>query len=916
MVDGKRVWLVSGRIPYARVARESWEARIQAAKQAGLNTIETPVFWNRHETRPGRFDFTGENDLRHFVDLVGKAGMYCILGLGPYVGSDWDMGGLPAFLRENPATNFRTNNTAYLEACSRFISAVADQIRGWQVTAPGTGGPIILLQCESEWTCGHDTLAAQYLGELTRYIRESGLSVPIVNSNNLWQSVEGQIDAWAGAEQLLGVMRQLAKVREGHPRMVIDLAAGSQDCWGSEPKPTLSPRQLERALAQTLAGGGQFNLTTFCGGVNPGFFGGRCDDSPASFACQNADRGCVLDAGGATTDLFPPLKRMASLASRFARLFSALDPSYQPVALSPVGGVGGGAGAGVSIVHTHGAQGGVAFLFAEEGDAPAPTRGQAAAALASRAATLLLADGTELRVPLGAQPVAACLLDTNVSPRCHLDYANVTALGAVSGASGAILVAYGPPGAQAVVSVNGSPVEAQVPELGTDQPRVLVHEGLAIVLVRWDQTPLVTFGEDAVYVGAVGLSSAGQPLAPTANAKQCVRVGLTGEVRSVAFEHAKRTRNDAVSFSGWASADQEDYTTGQSPRFASIPGIAGLAALGAPTGYGWYRFQLTNDKASSVLLDPAAGGDRFHIFGDKGKFLTLAGVGPGATAQAKLSLHKGEQTLVVLAENLGRFSGGLNVGEPKGLVEDLFEVEPLRLGKFTRTTGEPVALLPVRAPLWDVAEGDTTVPDRMSVGFKLAAKQRLLLRIARPPALGLLILNGKPLAVVDRTGPSCIVVPQEATQKGANTLELTVVSADQVADLGPAANSMTLMSIEGGLAARAELAFARWERPGDEAFRPLAKARPVPGQPCWFRAQFELRHAQPLYFEPIGLTKGQFFVNGVHVGRYFVATKAGKPVPPQARYFVPGACFRAGQANELAIFDEHGAAPTRVKLTP
>jgi len=166
MVDGKRVWLASGRIPYARVPRAQWADRIHAAKMAGLNCIETPIFWNRHETRPGRFDFVGENDLRHFVDLVGKAGMYCILGIGPYVGCDWDMGGLPAFLHEVPPREgvriaYRTNNQQFLEACSRFIGAVADQIRGWQVTAPGTGGPIILLQCESEWTCGDDAKAAQ-----------------------------------------------------------------------------------------------------------------------------------------------------------------------------------------------------------------------------------------------------------------------------------------------------------------------------------------------------------------------------------------------------------------------------------------------------------------------------------------------------------------------------------------------------------------------------------------------------------------------------------------------------------------------------------------------------------------------------------------------------------------------------------
>ena len=97
MIDGRRIWLVSGRVPYARLPRETWGDRIQAAKLAGLNCIETPVFWNRHEARPGRFDFTGDNDLRHFIDRVGKAGLFCILSIGPFIDSSWDFGGLPAW---------------------------------------------------------------------------------------------------------------------------------------------------------------------------------------------------------------------------------------------------------------------------------------------------------------------------------------------------------------------------------------------------------------------------------------------------------------------------------------------------------------------------------------------------------------------------------------------------------------------------------------------------------------------------------------------------------------------------------------------------------------------------------------------------------------------------------------------------
>ncbi len=916
MIEGRRVWLASGRVPYARIPRSQWAARIQAAKNAGLNTIETPVFWSRHEPRPGRFDFTGENDLRYFVDLVGKSGMYCILGLGPYVGSDWDFGGLPAYLRESPTINFRTNNHTYLEACSRFIAAVADQIRGWQVTAPGTGGPIILLQCESEWTCGHDTLSTQYLGELTRYIRESGLSVPIVNSNDLWQNVEGQIDGWSGGDNMLATMRQLASVRQGQPRMVIDFAFGHSDMWGHEPLPVLSPRTVEQRLAEILAGGGQFNITTFAGGTNFGFFGGRTDDGPATFATHAADRGCAIDQTGNTTDVFGAIKRVATAATKFGRVFASLDPVFQPVSIKPGAGevtsakAKGGkakgvatASNGVSVVHATGTQGGVAFVFA-----PDQATGE------QLSTTLLLSDGNELPVPLGDQPVAWCLLGVNISPRCHLEYANLSALGVTSSPGGSVAVFFGPAGARAVFSINGAPVEDTVPV--DEEPEVLQHEGLTIVIVRTEDTDKIAFADDAVLFGVAGLSGS-TPVAP-AGAKTYARITGDGKIRDVAFEQAKsKARSAKITMGNWTAAHQHDYVRGESPRFAAISKVAGLAALGAPYGYGWYRFALSNKKATSALVDPGIAGDRMHVFSD-GKPAGLMGVGPGATPQLDVALKKGDQTLVILAENLGRFAGGMNVGEPKGLVDDLFTVTALKLGKMQRTTGNPVPLLAFMKPIWDVAEGDASMSDRAGYTFKLASKQQIIARINTPPTAGLLILNDKPLAYLDRSGPVCVMLPPDQLHKGNNTLELTVVTPEQVGEeLTRSAESIELFAVDTGLSQEAEVAFAKWEAPHESAFAALSKSGLTAGQPAWLRCEFTLdAPTTAVFFEPKGLTKGQFLVNGKHVGRYFVATKAGKPVPPQERYYIPEMFLRpAGEPNDLLVFDEHGAAPSKVRVS-
>ncbi|MBL4591638.1 MAG: beta-galactosidase, partial [Phycisphaerales bacterium] len=148
-----------------------------AAKQAGLNTIETPVFWNLIESRPRSYNFKGDNDIRHFIELVAQAGMRCILRPGPYIGEGWDLGGLPTWVLNIPELKVRQPNQPFLEAVGKFFNALARQVKDLQASTAG-GGPIILVQNESQWTCDEQLMATKYLGELGRYLREAGFTVP------------------------------------------------------------------------------------------------------------------------------------------------------------------------------------------------------------------------------------------------------------------------------------------------------------------------------------------------------------------------------------------------------------------------------------------------------------------------------------------------------------------------------------------------------------------------------------------------------------------------------------------------------------------------------------------------------------------------------------------------------------------
>src|ERR1700742_1053795 len=79
MLDDKPFQMISGEIHYPRVPREAWRARMKMAKAMGLNTIGTYVFWNVQEPQKGKFDFSGNSDVREFVKIAREEGLWVIL---------------------------------------------------------------------------------------------------------------------------------------------------------------------------------------------------------------------------------------------------------------------------------------------------------------------------------------------------------------------------------------------------------------------------------------------------------------------------------------------------------------------------------------------------------------------------------------------------------------------------------------------------------------------------------------------------------------------------------------------------------------------------------------------------------------------------------------------------------------------
>lgn len=901
-IDGRRIWLVSGAIQYARLPREAWAHRIHLAKLAGLNTIETPVVWAEHEPRPGSFDFEGDRDLRHFVELCGRAGMYVILRPGPFVGSSFDLGGLPSWLPgAAEGIKLRGASAPLLEACSRYLTAVAEQVRDLQVTSSGTGGPIILVQNESHWTCGSEVEANGYLGELHRYLRESGMTVPTINSNNLWQGMESEVAAWSGSEQMLATTRQLSEVKPDQPRLVIDFSVTAQSVLGEAAGSAPEPMAIQRRLAEILSGGGQFNIDPICGGSNFGFIGGRLANEPEAFATQSADRYAPVGESGMPGASFHAVRRVATFARSFARVFSHLDPDHRPVGLDPTEAGTGKQGPGLSIVHTSGSQGGVVFIFGADpgiGGSGGPRRG-----------SVLLPNGSTLPFDLGEQAVAWITFDAHLHGRAHLDHSSLCVLGHV----GKALVVYGPTGSAGEISINGSRLEV-VPPAGKE-PDIISHEGVTVVVCNERQADEVLLLDETVLVGVSGVEPDGTPIA--ASGRKVTRIDEQGTAELV--EHATQKRAPRTpTFGSWETADSSEHLLGESARYARIDGPSDLTSLGSPYGYGWYRLTLKASSAKKVKVMSPGSGDRLGAFVD-GEPIGVLGLGAGASVEMTIPLRKGERSLVLLAENMGRYSTGSGLGESKGLTEHLWEVAPFKVAKPEVVIGEPIEPLKHRSPLWEVRDGDVTWPERLTWTFTHRKKSPVIMSIESLPDAAVLLINGEFARFCDRNWTEQILLDE--LNRGNNTIELAFLAADEEHLEQLIKQSEKCITFHEGtscLSEKSEFSFAKWERPGPAAFEPMPKGKAkqaTEGTPTWWRSSFAITQTHtPLRLEFDGLTKGQVYLNGRHLGRYFVATASGERVPPQGAVYLPASWLREQEPNEVVIFDEHGGSPSKCKL--
>lgn len=186
-IDGTPTLLLSGAVHYTRVHEQEWGRVFDLAREMGLNTIQTYVFWNAHETyasQVGNATWAGRANLVGFIQAAAERGLWVSVRIGPYICGEYYFGGIPVWMRDSGAKCFRCDDPVWEREMKRWVTLVVDKIRP---TLASNGGNVLMLQIENEfggpagskggsYPAGSD--AAKYLGWAVDMARETTTDVP------------------------------------------------------------------------------------------------------------------------------------------------------------------------------------------------------------------------------------------------------------------------------------------------------------------------------------------------------------------------------------------------------------------------------------------------------------------------------------------------------------------------------------------------------------------------------------------------------------------------------------------------------------------------------------------------------------------------------------------------------------------
>jgi len=145
--NGRPCVPIMGEFHYSRTPRACWEQELRKMQAGGITVVASYVFWIHVEEEEGVFDWSGERDLRAFVEICHALKLPVVLRIGPFAHGECRNGGLPDWLYGRGIA-VRSADEQYLAYTRRFFGEIGKQVSGLFFK---DGGPIIGVQVENEY---------------------------------------------------------------------------------------------------------------------------------------------------------------------------------------------------------------------------------------------------------------------------------------------------------------------------------------------------------------------------------------------------------------------------------------------------------------------------------------------------------------------------------------------------------------------------------------------------------------------------------------------------------------------------------------------------------------------------------------------------------------------------------------------
>jgi hypothetical protein len=375
MIDGKRVFILSGEFHYWRLpSPDLWPDILGKIRAAGYNAVRIVFPWSYHSPAPGVYEFEGTRDVARLLEECTRQGLYVLAAPGPYICGETDAGGFPGWLLSRPLGLRCLDgfilpkpryDAEYVQTWSRqWFSRILPLLARYQITRDPPG-PVILVQIENEYPESLFRIGTleilpgmgerRYMEELVAMARQYGIDVPLFHNDfppaGSWSEVVdlSAFDLYpyiGGApapgsppwntkntlrpllDQTESLVRSYGGPAERTPLFIAELQGGWYDGWGSTGYDAaydfFGPDYFS-ILDKSLLGQGFSLLNRYMlyGGTNWGYL-----SNPEVYTSY--DYSAAIREWGVLSTTYAALKRTAMFVEAFPELVCATERVEPP----------------------------------------------------------------------------------------------------------------------------------------------------------------------------------------------------------------------------------------------------------------------------------------------------------------------------------------------------------------------------------------------------------------------------------------------------------------------------------------------------------------------------------------------------------------------------------------------------------